>query len=323
MVALGPDPGRGMARRRFIAGASACAASFALAGRGAFAQVARGGTIRLVLGFAPGGAADRVARVLVPELARVTGRNAIVENIPGANGARAIARVAASEPDGDTLLFATSALAHPDNAAGAAALRPVIFTSTTPMVLVVRATLPVQDAREFARYLSTHPGSTYGSAGIGNGTHLCAAELVERLGVDSVHVPYNGSTPAFSDLMGGHIDFLTMGATPALAQQSAVRMLAVTTLTRSRLPGLDGLPTIAETLVPGFDYSLWQAVFAPARVPDGVVATLNAQFREILALDAVRSALADVGADVVSGSPEDAERAYRAEIDRFRRRAQR
>ncbi len=279
--------------------------------------------MRLVVGFAPGGAADRVARVLAPELAHLTGRNAIVENVPGANGARAISRVAASEPDGDTLLFATSAIANPENAAGAASLRPVILTSTTPMVLVVRATLPIHDARGFARYLQAHPGMTYGSAGIGNGTHLCAAELVERLGAVAIHVPYNGSTPAFADLMGGHIDFLTMGATPALAQQAAVRMIAVTTARRSRLPGLDGLPTIAETLVPGFDFSLWQAEFAPSRASDPVVATLNAQFREILAMDAVRAALADVGADVVSGPPEDAERVFRAEAERFRRRAQR
>lgn len=279
--------------------------------------------MHLVVGFAPGGAADRVARVLAPELARLSGRNAIVENVPGANGARAISRVAASEPDGDTLLFATSAIANPENAAGAASLRPVILTSTTPMVLVVRATLPIHDARGFVRYLQAHPGMTYGSAGIGNGTHLCAADLVERLGAVAIHVPYNGSTPAFADLMGGHIDFLTMGATPALAQQAAVRMIAVTTARRSRLPGLDGLPTIAETLVPGFDFSLWQAVFAPSRASDPVVATLNAQFREILAMDAVRAALADVGADVVSGPPEDAERVFRAEAERFRRRAQR
>ena len=279
--------------------------------------------MRLVLGFAPGGAADRVVRVLAPELARLAGRAAIVENVPGANGARGIARVAASEPDGDTLLFATSSIAHPDNAAAASALRPVIVTSTTQMVLVVRASLPVHDAREFARYLSTRTGTTYGSAGVGNATHLCAAELVERLGIDAIHVPYNGSTPAFGDLMGGHIDFMTMGATPALLQQSAVRMIAVTTKKRSRLPGLDHLPTIAETLVPEFDFSLWQAVFAPSRVPDATVATLNAQFREILTLDSVRAALADVGAEVVSGSPEDAERVLRAEAERFRRYSQR
>ena len=298
----------------------ACAAAGALRGRDAFAQSPRGGTIRLVVGFVPGGASDRVARVLAPELARLAGRAAIVENIPGANGARAIARVSSSEPDGDTLLFASSAIAHPDNAAGASALRPVIVTSTTPMVLVVRASMPVHDAREFARYLSTRSGTTYGSAGVGNATHLCAAELVERLGVDATHVPYNGSTPALGDLMGGHIDFLTMGATPGLSQQAAVRMLAVSTRSRSRLPGLDGLPTIAETIAPDFDYSLWQAVFAPSRVPEAVVPKLNAQFREILSLDSVRAALADAGAEIAPGSPEDAERVLRAESERFRRR---
>lgn len=314
-MANGPD-----ARRRFVAGTLACASALALRGRDALAQAPRGGTIRLVVGFVPGGASDRVARVLAPELARLAGRAAIVENIPGANGARAIARVSSSEPDGDTLLFASSAIAHPDNAAGASALRPVIVTSTTPMVLVVRASMPVHDAREFARYLSTRSGTTYGSAGVGNATHLCAAELVERLGVDATHIPYNGSTPALGDLMGGHIDFLTMGVTPGLSQQAAVRMLAVSTRSRSRLPGLDGLPTIAETIAPDFDYSLWQAVYAPSRVPDAVVAKLNAQFREILSLDSVRAALADAGAEIVSGSPEDAERVHRAESERFRRR---
>ena len=106
------DPGvpPSRARRGFVVAAAAGAASLAAA-RGARAQPARGGTVHLVVGFAPGGAADRVARVLAPELAHLTGRNAIVENVSGANGARAISRVAASEPDGDTLLFATSAIA--------------------------------------------------------------------------------------------------------------------------------------------------------------------------------------------------------------------
>lgn len=308
----------GEGRRRFLGAAVA----WTLAAH-AHAQVARTGVVRLVLGFSPGGAADRVGRVLAPELGRLIGRSAIVENVPGANSARAIARVVASEPDGDTLLFATSAIAHPDNAAAVESLRPVILTSTTPMVLVVRASLPVKDAREFAQYLAAHPETTYGSAGLGNATHLAAAELVDRLGATATHVPYSGSTPAFGDLLGGHIDFLVMGATPTLGQQTAVRMLAVTTRTRSRLPVLDRLPTIAETLVPAFDFSLWQSVFAPSRVSAATVALLNAQFREIVALDSVRVALADVGAEPVSGSPEEAGRALRDEAARYAARASR
>jgi tripartite-type tricarboxylate transporter receptor subunit TctC len=301
-----------MARRAFLR-----ATVGVLVARAAGAQPARQGVVRLVLGFAAGGAADRVARVLAPELARLTGRSAIVENVPGANSGRAIQRVALSEPDGDTLLFATSAIAHPDHAAAMEALRPVVLASTTPMVLVVRGTLPVHDAKEFARWLLAHPGATYGSAGIGNATHLCAAELVERLGATATHVPYSGTTPAFGDLMGGHIDFLVMGASPSLAQQHAVRMLAVTTRQRSRLPGLDGLPTVADLLGSDFDHSLWQAVYAPARVPVATRAALEAPFREILMLDAVRVALADVGSEPIAGGPDAADRAFAAEAARY------
>ena len=304
----------GMGRRGFLAGA----VGWAFAARAVQAQPARTGVTRLVLGFAAGGAADRVGRVLAPELAKLSGRSAIVENVPGANSARAIQRVVASEPDGDTLLLATSAIGHPDNAATVEAhLRPVVLTSTTPMVLIVRATLPARDAREFGRWLVAHPEATYGSAGIGNATHMGAAEIVDRLGAKATHVPYSGATPAFGDLLGGHIDFIVMGANPSFNQQAGARMLAVTTPARSKLPGLESLPTIAESLVPGYDFSLWQAVYAPARVRAPTIQRLIAQFREILALDAVRHALADVGAEPISGSPEDADRAFRAEVARY------
>jgi tripartite-type tricarboxylate transporter receptor subunit TctC len=307
-----------MERRAFLG-----AAVGALAARTVRAQPPRPAVVRLVLGFAAGGAADRVARVLAPELAKLAGRGAIVENVPGANGGRAIQRVAQAEPDGDTLLFATSAIAHPDHAAAMEALRPVVLASTTPMVLVVRGSLPVRDAKEFGRWLVANPGATYGSAGVGNATQACAAELVGRLGATATHVPYSGTTPAFGDLMGGHIDFLVMGVSPSLLQQHAVRMLAVTTRQRSRLPGIDALPTLAETLGGDFDHSLWQAVYAPARVPAPARAALEAQFREILALDAVRAALADVGSEPVGGGPDAVERAFRGEAARYAARSPR
>jgi len=302
----------GMERRAFLG-----ATVGALVTRAAGAQPARTGVVRLVLGFSAGGAADRVARVLAPELGRVAGRSVIVENLPGANSGRAIQRVAMSEPDGDTLLMATSAIAHPDHAIAMEALRPVLLASTTPMVLVVRGTLPAHDAREFGRWLVANPGATYGSAGIGNATHVCAAELVERFGATATHVPYSGTTPAFGDLMGGHIDFMVMGASPSLVQQQAVRLLAVTTRQRSRLPALDQLPTIAETLGSDFDHSLWQAIYAPARVPATTLATLEARFRAILGLDAVRVALADHGSEPIAAGPDAANKAFRAEAARY------
>jgi tripartite-type tricarboxylate transporter receptor subunit TctC len=299
------------------------AVAFALQRAAAYAQIPRGGAVRLVVGFPRGGSVDHVARILAPELSRVLGRSVVVENVPGANSARAIARVASSEPNGDTLLLASSAIAHPDNAAAAAALRPVILASTAPMVLVVRASLPAHDPREFAAYLAAQAGASYGSSGVGNPTHLAAARLVEHLRADAVHVPYSGSALAFADLVAGRIDFMMTASNSSVGGHGAVRALAVTTQSRSRLPGLDRLPTIAETLVPGFDFGLWQAVYAPARLPDVAVATLSAQMRDVLALGSVRAALADGGVETIAGSPEDADRVYRAEFARLRERTPR
>jgi len=307
-------------RRKVVVGALSGAVALAFPRAAALAQATRGGAVRLVVGFPPGGSVDHVGRVLAPALSRELGRAVVVENVPGANSARAIARVAASEPDGDTLLLSSSAIAHPDNAATAASLRPVILVSTAPMVLVVRASLPVRDPREFAAYLASHGQASYGSSGVGNPTHLAAARLVEYLRADAVHVPYSGSALAFADLVAGRIDFLVTASNSSVAGNPAVRVLAVTTRSRSRLPWLDRLPTIAETVVPDFDFGLWQAVFVPAQFPDVAIATLNAQLRGVLALEPVRAALAGGGVEVVAGSPGDAERVYRAEVAQGRER---
>jgi tripartite-type tricarboxylate transporter receptor subunit TctC len=152
-------------RRRLVAGVAALAMANAVRAQ------SRAGPIRLVVGFNAGGSIDKVARTIVPELSRQAGRSAIVENVPGANSARAIARVAASDPNGDTLLVGSSALAHPDNAAGTALLRPVVLASTMPMVLIVRASMPVHDPASFANTSPTIRARPYGSSGIGNATH--------------------------------------------------------------------------------------------------------------------------------------------------------
>jgi tripartite-type tricarboxylate transporter receptor subunit TctC len=301
-------------RRRLVVGAVAVAALPRARAQG------REGPIRLVVGFPAGGSLDRIARLLAAELSRQVGRSAIVENVPGANSARAVARVASSEPTGDTLLVGSSALAHPDLAAGVAALRPVMLATTVPMVLVVRSTMAVHDPAAFATYAREHAGLSYGSSGVGNATHLAAAMLMAGLGVEATHVPYSGSSPAFADLVAGRIDFLLTGANSSLGQHGQVRALAVTTRTRSRLPGLEALPTIAETLVPGFDIGLWQAVYAPLRTPDAAVRELAAQLREVLAAPSVRSALAESGVETLAGTAEEAERLLRAEAQRMRER---
>jgi tripartite-type tricarboxylate transporter receptor subunit TctC len=310
-----------MARRRFVLTAAG-AAALGLRATGSGAQP-RGGIVRVVVGFTPGGSSDSAARVLASEYARLTGRSAVVENVPGGNSARAIARVVAGEPPGEFMLLATSAIAHPDNRAGIEQLRPVILASTSAMVLVVASSVPAQTPAEFVRYLKSRPEISYGSSGIGNATHFAAADLMDRLGIEAVHVPYQGASPALPDLLAGRIDFAFIGASSALSMQPQVRPIAVSTATRSRLRGVEDIPTISETLAPGFDYSLWQGIWVSARLSDAAVATLNAQFREVLALESTRAALAIYGGEIVGGSPEDAARIFRAESERFRGRSAR
>lgn len=300
--------------------ARALAAAGALAVSHAFAQSVRSGPIRIVVGFQAGALSDRIARILAAELARVSGRPVIVENVVGANSLRAMQRVVSSDAGGDTLMLATSAIAHPDNAALSRELRPVIAASTSPMILAVRAGLGVRGPREFADWLAHHADAAYGSAGVGNATHLCTAEMLDALGRPALHVPYPGSPATHADLIAGRIDFAMSGVSATLMQSDAVRVVAVTSRTRSGLPGLEGLPTIAETLVPGFDCVLWQAIWAPAATSDAAVAALNAQMRVVLAQPSVRAALADAGAEVLSGSPSDAQRLRSDEESRFARR---
>lgn len=275
--------------------------------------------LRLVQGFPPGGALDRVAKVLAPELARELGRPVIGEYLTGANGIRAVRAVVDTTSDADVVLFATSSIANRGDPAMAASrvetLKPVIVTSATPMALAVRASLDVDDVRAFVRRLKSDPPLSYGSAGTGSSTYVAAAELVSRVGAKAIHVPYQGSPQVLADLAGGHIDFATLGV--ALVQLPSVRVLAVTTAQRSRLPGFERLPTIAETVAPGYDIGLWQAVLAPPTFSEASVADLHRRLAAILALEHVRAALASAGAEPVGGSPEQAAALIRAEAERF------
>jgi hypothetical protein len=241
---------------------------------------------------------DHVARILAPELSRVLGRSVVVENVPGANSARAVARVASSEPNGDTLLLASSAIAHPDNAAAAASLRPVILASTAPMVLVVRASLPAHDPREFAAYLAAHAGASYGSSGVGNPTHLAAARLVEHLRADAVHVPYSGSALAFADLVAGRIDFMMTASNSSVGGHGAVRALAVTTVPgppAGTRPASDDRRDARS----GLRLRPVAGRVRASTLPDAAVAALNAQLPRGARVRAGAAALAEGGVEIV------------------------
>ncbi|MBP0443799.1 tripartite tricarboxylate transporter substrate binding protein [Roseomonas sp. SSH11] len=310
--------------RRFLLGALAGLA----AAPAALAQSAPWPTrpIRLVVPFPPGGPTDIVARVLAERMARSLGQPVVVENRPGANGNIGNDAVAKAEPDGHTVLYNTSSItlspalytrlsydAQRD-------LAPVLQTATIPLVLAVNPSLPVRDVKGFVEHLRARPGAlSYGSAGSGNVTHLAAFLLLRSQGLEAVHVPYRGSAPALVDAAGGQVQFLTDTVNSALPliREGRLRALAVTS--PRRLAPLPDVPTIAETLIPGFDVGAWQGMMVPARTPPAIIERLNAAAMQALADPEVREKLAQQGTEPLGSTPEEYGRILRAETERWGR----
>ena len=303
-------------------------AALALAAPRAMAQPAPwpARPIRLVIPFPPGGPTDIVARVLAERMSRTLGQPLVVENRPGANGNIGNDVVAKAEPDGYTVLYNTSSIALSPALYARLPydmlrdLAPVVQTATIPLVLAVNPGLPVQDVRGFVEYLRARPGQlSYGSAGNGNVTHLAAFLLLRSQGLDAVHVGYRGSAPALVDAVGGQVQFLTDTVNSALPliREGRLRALAVTS--PKRLAPLPEVPTIAETLVPGFDVGAWQGIMVPARTPAPVIAALNAAAMGALADSDVRAKLAEQGTEPLGSTPEEYGRILREETARWGR----
>jgi tripartite-type tricarboxylate transporter receptor subunit TctC len=282
--------------------------------------------IRLIVPFPPGGPTDIVARVPAERIARTLGQPLVVENRPGANGNIGNDAVAKAEPDGHTVLYNTSSIALspalytrlPYDALRD--LAPVVQTATIPLVLAVHPGLPVRDVREFVEHLRARPGAlSYGSAGNGNVTHLAAFLLLRSQGLDAVHVGYRGSAPALVDAASGQVQFLTDTVNSALPliREGRLRALAVTS--PRRLGPLPEVPTVAETLIPGFEVGAWQGMMVPARTPAAVIAALNAAALAALADPEVRAKLAEQGTEPLGSTPEEYGRILREETARWGR----
>jgi tripartite-type tricarboxylate transporter receptor subunit TctC len=283
------------------------ATSAALAGRGALAQAAYPDRpIRVIVGYAPGGGVDIVARLVTEPVRQALGQPLIVENKPGASamiGAQAVARAA---PDGYTLLMAAAGEIAANPALlkqrmtydPARELAPISLVATVPNVLVVDPRLPIRTPAELVAYAKANPGKlSYASSGIGNPQHL-AGELLNRMaGIDLLHVPYKGAAPALTDVAAGRVsmNFSSLGPASPLIQDRKLRAVAVTS--RERLPQLPDVPAIAE--VPGLtEYELlnWFGVFAQVATPAPVVARLQEAIATALRDPGLQAKLAEQGA---------------------------
>ena len=268
--------------------------------------------IKLVVGFAPGGASDIVARLLQPELQKRLGQPIVIDNRPGANGNIANEVVARAEPDGYTLLLGNPGplvlnpyLYKHVSVDPAKAFVPVTQLTESPMVVVVHASSPVKSMRELIAKAQQNPGKlSYGTAGNGSSMHVAGATLEMAAKVKLIHVPYKGSGPAINDLLAGLLDFMpdSRSTTLPLIRDGRLRALAVTGATRAA--DLPNVPTVTESGVPDFNVTTWLGIVAPAGTPKEVVQKLHAAFADAMKVPAVAARFEDLGTTTKGSTPE-------------------
>lgn len=280
--------------------------------------------IKLVLAFPPGGPTDLVARVLAQKLSEQMGQSVVVDNKPGANGNIAADFVAKAPADGYTVFYNTSAVALSPalykklNYDVRADFAPVALTAVIPLVLAVHPSLPVNTVQEFLDHVKANPGKlSYGSAGNGNITHLGAYLLLQGKGLTATHIPYKGSAPALTDLVGGQTQFITDTVNSALPfiKDKRLRALAVTSLKRTSV--LPDVPTVNETVMAGFEVGAWQGMLVPAKTPPEIVRRLNAEILKALAASDVKAKLAVQGAEPLGSTPAEYGAYIKSEIERW------
>ena len=280
--------------------------------------------IRMVLPFPPGGPTDLVVRVLAQKMSDQMGQQVVIDNKPGANGNIAAELVAKANPDGYTVLYNTSSIALSAtlykklNYDVKTDFAPIALTAVIPLVLMTHPSVPAQNLAEFVQHLKANPGKvSYGSAGNGNITHLGAFLVLQHKGLQANHIPYKGSVPALTDLVGGQTQFMTDTVNSALPfiRDNKLRAIAVTSLKRTQV--LPSVPTLSELGMTGFEVGAWQGLLAPAKTPPEVIARLNAEITKALAAPDVRAKLAGQGADPLGSTPAEYGQYLRSEIDRF------
>jgi tripartite-type tricarboxylate transporter receptor subunit TctC len=311
---------------RRIAAQACIAAGLAVHGAPARAQVAAwpDRPVRWVVPFPPGGAMDVIARTLGERAARALGQPFVIENRPGAGGNIGAEAVAKAPADGYTIMItsigmATNKALYPRLGYDPVKdFAPVSLLAVVPNVLVVRADNPARSVKDVVAAAKRAPGKlTYASAGNGTSIHLAGEVFASSAGIDILHVPYKGSGPAVTDLLGGQVDMMFDSITSAgpHIQAGKLRALGVTTATRSA--ALPDVPTIAEAGVPGYDVSPWFAVFAPAGTPEPIVAKLQATLVEAMRQPEIRSRLAGVGAEPIGSTPAQLGQHLHQELSRW------
>jgi tripartite-type tricarboxylate transporter receptor subunit TctC len=277
--------------------------------------------VRLIVGYTSGGGADTTARLVAQRLSELLGRQMVVENRPGASGTIATERVATAPPDGYTLLLMTTG----DTVQPALRsklpydlqrdLAPVSQLTTAPFALTTHPAVPARNIKELVALARVHPGKlSFGSSGVGASPHLAAELFKSMAAINMMHVPYKGGTDAIMAMISGQIDmsFTTVTAALPLLGVGKLKALAVTTGRRASM--LPAVPTMSESGVSGYSYSVWYGVLTPAATPADVIGRLNAAIVKAVDTPETREALQKQGLEPQTNTPNEFAAFIRGEI---------
>lgn len=283
-------------------------------------------TIRIIVPFTPGGSTDILARAIGIELSKAWGQSVIVENVAGAGGSIGADKAAKSAADGYTLLMghigtlAVNPSLYPD--LPYQPLRdfaPVAWVARVPNVLVVHPSVPAKNVKEFVALAKSKPGQlNYGSGGNGSAANLATEYFKMQTNTSLLHIPYRGTAPAVTDLLGGQIQVLFTGAPAVIGQIKSGQLRALAVSSPQRLDSLPDVPTVAESGYKNFEADQWYGIVAPKGIPQEIVNKLNVQINSALQSPELKNRLNNEGAVATPSTPEVFGKLIKSEIERWK-----
>jgi tripartite-type tricarboxylate transporter receptor subunit TctC len=283
--------------------------------------------VTIVVPFAAGGPSDVLARVLADRMRTTLNQTVVVENTTGAAGTIGVGRVVRSPADGYTISFGhlgthvVNGAIYPLNFDLLSDLEPVGLIGGNPMVIVSKLGVPAKDLKELIAWLKANDGkATFGTAGVGSGSHFSGLYLQSLIGTKAQYVPYRGTGPAMQDLVAGNIDIIVDQASNSMPQIHAGKIRGYAVLANQRMKAAPAIPTVDEVGLKNFYVQLWSGMWVPKGTPKDVVAKLNASLRDALADPGVLKRFADLGLDAAPAtqqSPETLRAHQKAEVDKW------
>jgi len=281
--------------------------------------------IKMMVGYAPGSSTDIVGRIIANELGMALKQSVIVENRGGAAGSLAADAVAKSTPDGYTVLFAQNGLAInvaanpklPFN--GQKDLVPVTGVAATPHILIVNNNSKVKNVAELIAMLKANSGKmSFASSGIGNSDHMAGELFLATTGLQAIHVPYKGGSPAATDVLGGQIDFYFAGMPVGLPLYKGDKVRALAVTSKNRFSGAPELPTMQEAGVKGYEMALWQGMFLPAGTSREIISTLNNAILKMLDTPELKERFIKAGVQIAPLNTQQFTELYNSDIARWK-----